>query len=88
MTEWTLYVLLNEAGIAYTGIALDVQARLSMHNNGTGAKFTRGRGPWKIIYVEGPFSHGDALRRERTVKKDHAFKTQLKNHASKALSPL
>ena len=81
MTQWTLYVVMNEAGIAYTGIALDVQARLISHNNGTGAKFTRGRGPWRIIYVEGPLTHGDALRRERAIKKDQAFKTQLKEQS-------
>jgi putative endonuclease len=87
MMEWTLYVLLNEAGIAYTGIARDVKNRLNLHNSGTGAKFTRGRGPWKIIYIEGPLSHGDALRRERSVKKDQAFKSRLKEHARLGVLP-
>jgi len=78
MPQWTVYVLINEAGITYTGIALDLPERLSKHNDGNGAKFTRGRGPWRILHHEGPFSHGDALRREAAIKKDHKFKTALK----------
>lgn len=73
-----VYVLLNDAGIAYTGIAKDVAARLASHNGGTGARFTRGRGPWRVIHAEGPMPHGDALRREAAIKRDRAFKTRLK----------
>ncbi len=75
---WFVYVLLNKAGIAYTGIAKDVEARLIQHNTGTGAKFTRGRGPWRTIHIEGPMERGDALRREIAIKRDAAFKTSLK----------
>jgi putative endonuclease len=78
MTEWFVYVVTNPAGIAYTGIAKDVEARIAKHNDGTGAKFTRGRGPWTMIHLEGPFSHGDALRREIAIKRDAAFKSDLK----------
>ena len=53
-TVYFVYVLRNDAGTTYTGIALDVKARLSAHNDGTGAKFTRGRGPWTVIHTEGP----------------------------------
>jgi len=73
-----VYVLRNGAGTTYTGIAKDVAARLDAHNAGTGAKFTRGRGPWAVIHTEGPLPHGDALRRERKIKRDRAFKTKLK----------
>lgn len=73
-----VYVLLNGAGIAYTGIAKDVEARLARHNAGAGARFTRGRGPWRIAHVEGPFPHGEALRRERALKRDRRFKAALK----------
>ena len=75
---WFVYVLLNDAGITYTGIAKDVEARLVRHNAGTGAKFTRGRGPWRTVRVEGPMEHGDALRREMAIKRDAAFKAGLK----------
>ncbi|OAN52743.1 excinuclease ABC subunit C [Paramagnetospirillum marisnigri] len=70
--------MLNERGVAYTGIATDVEDRLRRHNCGQGAKFTRGQGPWRMIHVEGPLDHGDALRREAAIKKDRAFKARLK----------
>ena len=75
--SYFVYILRNDAGTTYTGIALDVEARLSAHNTGTGAKFTRGRGPWRILHTEGPLPHGDALRREMAIKKDRKFKAML-----------
>lgn len=81
MSDYYVYVLLNPVGTAYTGIAKDVTARLAAHNAGTGARFTRGRGPWRVIHTEGPMAHGDALRREAAVKRDRAFKTRLKQAA-------
>lgn len=75
---WHVYVLLNDARIAYTGIAKDVAARLEQHNAGRGARFTRGRGPWRVIHIEGPMGHGDALRRESAIKGDAVFKRILK----------
>ena len=75
--SYFVYILRNDAGTTYTGIALDVEARLSAHNTGTGAKFTRGRGPWHILHTEGPLPHGDALRREMAIKKDRKFKAML-----------
>lgn len=76
--EWFVYVLLNNAGVTYTGIAKDVTARLEKHSAGTGAKFTRGRGPWRVVHVEGPMERGDALRRELAIKHNSAFKMTLK----------
>lgn len=76
--EWYVYVLLNTAGVTYTGIAKDVAARLEKHNANAGAKFTRGRGPWRIVHVEGPLGKGDALRRELAIKRDTVFKMKLK----------
>lgn len=75
---WFVYVLLNDADIAYTGIAKDVATRLSQHNSGRGARFTRGRGPWRLIHTEGPIDHGDALRREAAIKAAAGFKRALK----------
>ncbi len=82
--DWFVYVLRNDAGIAYTGIATDVAARLLKHNAGTGAKFTRGRGPWRLIHVEGAMQRGDALRREIAIKRDAAFKALLKSRDDRA----
>lgn len=77
-----VYVLRNGAGTTYTGIALDVAVRLAAHNAGTGARFTRGRGPWAVVHVEGPYPHGDALRREIAIKRDRRFRAGLRGTVS------
>ena len=79
--EWHLYIARNPKGILYTGIAKDINARIAAHNDGIGAKFTRGRGPWSVIHTEGPLPHGDALRRETAIKRDRVFKAKLKSEA-------
>lgn len=77
-TKYFVYVLCNGKGILYTGIAKDIEARLALHNVGEGAKFTRGRGPWRLVHREGRFAHGAALKREAALKKDRHFKAALK----------
>ena len=43
-----------------------------------GAKFTRGRGPWRSIHFEGPITRGDALLREIAIKRDAVYNAALK----------
>ena len=66
--RWKLYILRCGDGSLYTGIALDVQARLTQHREGTGAKYTRGRGPLELVYVEDCEDHSQALKREHQIK--------------------
>lgn len=65
---WKLYILRCGDGSLYTGIAVDVEARFAQHRNGTGAKYTRGRGPLELVYVEECNDHSHALKREYQVK--------------------
>lgn len=65
---WKLYILRCKDGSLYTGIALNVQARLTQHREGTGAKYTRGRGPLELVYVEECEDHSQALKREHQIK--------------------
>ena len=55
-------------GSLYTGIAVDVQARLTTHRCGKGAKYTRGRGPLELVYEEVCTDKGTALKRELAIK--------------------
>ena len=88
MTDvYFVYVIRNPAGILYTGIAKDVDARCDQHNTGAGARFTRGRGPWIVVHMEGPLPHGDALRRECQIKSDRRFKSAIKAKISLPSSP-
>ena len=65
---WQLYILRCADGTLYTGIAVDAQKRLEMHRSGHGAKYTRGRAPLELVYLEQCPTHSDALRRELEVK--------------------
>ncbi|MEJ2139242.1 MAG: GIY-YIG nuclease family protein [Gammaproteobacteria bacterium] len=69
MTEWQVYILECADGSLYTGIARNLDERIAAHNNGTGAKYTRGRRPVKLVYQENATSRSIALRREITIKK-------------------
>ncbi len=53
----------------YTGITNDVEARVTQHNAGKGAKYTRSRSPVVLVYSEHAESKGEALRREIQIKK-------------------
>ena len=66
--EWFVYMLRCGDGSLYTGIAVDVQARLQMHRSGKGAKYTRGRGPLELVYEEPCPDKSTALKRELAIK--------------------
>lgn len=66
---WYLYILQCRDGTFYTGITDDIDRRMTQHNAGKGAKYTRGRGPVTLRYREECESHSQALKREIAVKK-------------------
>jgi len=78
MKDWYVYVARNPKCILYTGITKNVAGRMAAHSDGSGAKFTRGRGPWTAVHTEGPMDHGEALKREINIKNDRALKKTLK----------
>ena len=65
---WHLYVVRCGDGTLYTGIALDVQARLNAHAEGRGARYTKGRGPILLLFQEEIGSRSEALKAERKFK--------------------
>jgi putative endonuclease len=54
-------------GTWYKGMAIDPFARLKAHNAGKN-RFTKGHGPWKIIYTEPQENWKLARRREKYLK--------------------
>ena len=68
----------NHKIISYIGWTFDLNKRLKLHNNGKGAKFTRGR-KWKLIYYETLKNKKDALKREHTKKKDRKLRNYIKS---------
>jgi putative endonuclease len=65
---WQLYVLRCSDGTLYTGITTDLDRRVREHQDGRGARYTRGRRP--VICV-GTWSYPD---RARAARSEHAFK--------------
>lgn len=61
-------MLLCGDGSLYTGVALDVARRLEQHRTGKGARYTRGRGPLRVLAKVRCADTSSALRAE------HAFK--------------
>lgn len=67
--RWRVYLLACGDGTYYTGVSTDPDRRLSEHNAGKGARYTRGRGPLTMIAVSPPLNRGEALSLEAAVKR-------------------
>ena len=64
--------------ITYVGYTNDLKNRITLHNKGKGAKFTRGR-KWKLIYKEKYTSKNKAISREYYIKKNRKLRNQIKD---------
>ena len=67
--EWSVYILRCSDGTLYTGIAKDVEARLTKHQNGKGAAYTRSHRPVALVHKEEKFTRSKALIREAQIKR-------------------
>ncbi|WMJ82994.1 GIY-YIG nuclease family protein [Oscillospiraceae bacterium LTW-04] len=63
------YLLKCADGTLYAGWTNDPDARLTAHNNGVGAKYTRGRRPVVLAYLECFEDKRTAMRREAELKR-------------------
>ncbi|ESS12061.1 MAG: putative endonuclease containing a URI domain protein [uncultured archaeon A07HR60] len=63
-----VYVLECDDGSFYTGYTTDVERRVAEHDDGEGAKYTRGRTPVELVYTESCKSKSAALSREYEIK--------------------
>jgi len=69
MKAWTVYVLRCGDGSLYTGITNDLRRRLAAHRAGTASRYTRARGPVRVVHREPAADRGAALRREAAIKR-------------------
>lgn len=65
---WVVYILRCGDGTLYTGVTNDLKKRLAAHRAGKGAKYTRGRGPLKLVHNESRKTKSAALKREAAIK--------------------
>lgn len=62
------YILKCKDNTYYTGYTTDLEKRMKAHNEGKGAKYTKGRGPVELIYFEEYEDKHIAMRREWEIK--------------------
>lgn len=63
-----VYMLACKDGSLYTGYTNHLQRRLQLHEEGKGAKYTRGRGPFRVVYVAYFPSKEEAMKEEYRIK--------------------
>lgn len=79
------YILRSKKdGRWYTGSTNNLRKRFSQHNNGR-SNFTKGRGPFEIIYYEACITKEDAQAREKYLKSGMG-KRYIKNRLKRFLS--
>lgn len=62
------YMLECKDGTYYTGYTNNLEKRLQAHNEGRGAKYTKGRGPVELVYYEEYEDKPTAMHREWEIK--------------------
>ncbi|HBJ2611804.1 TPA: GIY-YIG nuclease family protein [Clostridium botulinum] len=64
-----VYIVECRDGTLYTGWTTDIERRVSQHNKGEGAKYTRARRPVVLKYFEEFDTNREAMKRECEIKK-------------------
>ncbi len=65
---YRVYVLQNNEGRFYIGLSEDVTRRLKQHNAGE-SRWTKGRGPWAIVWQSEQLSLTSARQLENRLKR-------------------
>ncbi|MCF2553943.1 GIY-YIG nuclease family protein [Faecalicatena contorta] len=71
------YILKCRDGSLYTGWTNDIEKRLKAHNEGRGAKYTKGRTPVTLVHLEEFETKEEAMKREYAIK--HMTKKEKEN---------
>ncbi len=58
----------------YVGWTTDLARRLKQHNNGKGARSTKGR-QWSLLHWESYSTRGEAMSREQFLKRDRKMRS-------------
>ena len=69
----------NNKLTTYVGYTNNLKNRIKLHNEGRGAKFTKGR-KWKIMYYEKYTNKRKAMMREIYLKKNRKLRNLIKNN--------
>jgi len=79
MTFFVYLIVSKNKGkkVSYVGYTKNLTNRILLHNNGKGAKFTKGRN-WKIIYYKKYKTKSEAMVEENKLKKNYKLRNLLK----------
>ena len=64
--------------LSYVGYTKNLEKRLSLHNSGKGAKFTRGNN-WKLIFKKNFITKNEAMSYEYILKNDKKRRKNIYN---------
>lgn len=64
-----IYIISCKDKSLYTGWTNNLERRFKAHQEGKGAKYTRGRGPLELVYFEEFEEKVKAMKREYEIKK-------------------
>ena len=67
-SPWLVYIAECKDKTLYTGIALDAEKRIKVHNTTNRCRYTRFRKPLKLVYKETCANQYLALKREQEIK--------------------
>ena len=78
--SYYVYMLksIEKNSVTYVGYTKNLSNRIKLHNNGKGAKFTRGR-KWRLIYKENCTTKNQAILREYYIKNNRLLRNKIKN---------
>ncbi|MBD1148765.1 GIY-YIG nuclease family protein [Pelagibacterales bacterium SAG-MED30] len=79
MTFFVYLIVSKNKGkkVSYVGYTKNLTNRILLHNNGKGAKFTKGR-VWKLIYYKKYKTKSEAMVEENKLKKNYKLRNLLK----------
>ncbi len=66
--SWFVYILKCSDDTLYTGITNNVDKRVKDHEKGVGAKYTKGRAPFQLLFTEKYPDRSSASKREIEIK--------------------
>ena len=67
--NWIVYLLRCSDNSLYCGISNDLKSRLTDHNSGKGAKYTRSRKPVELVGTSHEMTKNEALKLEYRIKR-------------------
>ncbi|MGD9369083.1 MAG: GIY-YIG nuclease family protein [Desulfobacteraceae bacterium] len=75
--QWVVYLVRCSDNSLYCGVTNDLDSRLSAHNSGKGAKYTKSRLPVELVCASRKMSKSEAFRLEFKIKRTPVHKKQI-----------